>query len=150
MWVGYEVIDQTPDLNKLLLKERCYEGTVHDVDNAQSQKRSLGEYVYGNGRYFDKFIDNGSFIAHDTKDGEITIVGKYNFQNQLVQELPKTEIDDNDPNKINIFDFRQNFHEPYKYFLTSEKEIMSTKGNIDNFIKGKKFLGEDLLMIKVF
>lgn len=150
--IGYKVFDQSPDLSHILLSGICYEGSSYYLYNLNSKERVDLGFNYVNGRSVEKFINDGSYLAQDHNNGEVTKTGKYNYQNQLVQELPTPKIDDiNDKTHKKIYykyiDEDKNIKE---YYLTSEKEIIDNKDNLSVLTKNNQLLGTGISLIKVF
>lgn len=150
--IGYKVFDQSPDLSHILLRGYCYEGYGFYLYNINTKERITIGYNYASGPSVKKFIDNGSFLVHNYDDGELVNVGKYNYQNQLVQELPITKVDkDDDKTQKKIYykniDKSKNIRE---YYLTSEKEIIENHKDSSVLIKDNQLIGTDISLLKVF
>lgn len=150
--IGYQVFDQSPDLSHILLRSYCYEGTNYYLYNINTKERTNIGHYYVSGPRVKKFIEDGSILIENYNDGAILNIGKYNYQNQLVQELPLPKIDDiGDKNLKKIYykyiDRDENIRE---YYLTSEKEIIDSKDDSSILIKNNQFLGASISLVKVF
>lgn len=152
--IGYQVFDQSPDLSHVLLQSYCYEGSGFYLYNLNTKERIDIGFHYVNGPRVKKFIENGSFLVENCDEGVIVNVGKYNYQNQLVQELPITKIDDITDKSVKkiyfIYKYIDDNKEIREYYLTSEKEITENKGDTSVLVKTNQFLGTGISLVKVF
>lgn len=150
--IGYKVFDQSPDLSHVLLQSYCYEGSGFYLYNLNTKERINIGFHYASGPRVKKFIENGSFLVENCDDGDIVNIGKYNYQNQLVQELPITKIDDITDKSVKkiYYKYVDDNKKIREYYLTSEKEITENKGDTSVLVKTNQFLGTGISLVKVF
>lgn len=147
--IGYNVFDQSPDLSHILLKSYCYEGTNYYLYNINTKERINLGYSYGSGPSVKKFIENGSILIENHNDGYIVNVGKYNYQHQLVQELPLPVEKSFEKNQKTLYYHFINRDDGKEYYFTSEAEIINNKGDLSNLVKNNQFLGKNISLLKV-